>query len=294
MTTHLTEDELVLHYYGELTGTDESRTVAHLSACSACHESFRHLQRVLAVVDESALAGPELPVNFERTVWAKLEPNLHDERRGWWSWFVVSPSRLAWAAMVVILVAAAFAVGRVIPRQPTPGELAASAKQIREGILLIDIGDHLDRSQMVLVELASADDQGPVDVSEERTLAEQLLSANRMYRQTAMSTGDTGIANLLDIVHRMRERDHLHRRHRRLLARQRLEFLLLERALDRTQPVRPLRMAHRRQMIEAGRVAEQERGHADRDKTSPPPCLGIFDHPFDRLSEPLLQHRLLA
>jgi len=198
MTTHLTEDELVLHYYGELTGTDESRTVAHLSACSACHESFRHLQRVLAVVDESALAGPELPVNFERTVWAKLEPNLHDERRGWWSWFVVSPSRLAWAAMVVILVAAAFAVGRVIPRQPTPGELAASAKQIREGILLIDIGDHLDRSQMVLVELASADDQGPVDVSEERTLAEQLLSANRMYRQTAMSTGDTGIANLLD------------------------------------------------------------------------------------------------
>ena len=34
----------------------------------------------------------------------------------------------------------------------------ASAEQVRERILLVDLGDHLDRSQMVLVELVSADD----------------------------------------------------------------------------------------------------------------------------------------
>lgn len=204
MNTHLTEDELVLHYYGELHGADESRTAAHLSTCATCHESFRQLQRILAVVDERALAGPELPVNFERTVWAKLEPALKDDRRGWWSQFVWSPGRLAWAAMVVVLVASAFVAGRLIPRGKEAADPnASSAKQIREGILLIDLGDHLDRSQMVLVELASADDHGTVDISEERTRAEQLVSENRLYRQTALSTGDTSIADLLDELERV-------------------------------------------------------------------------------------------
>ena len=82
MTNHLTEDELVLHYYGELTASDEALAAKHLSACSQCHENLRRLQRVLAVVDESALAGPELPEHFERTVWARLEPNLQRSRGG--------------------------------------------------------------------------------------------------------------------------------------------------------------------------------------------------------------------
>ena len=60
----------------------------------------------------------------------------------------------------------------------------------------------------------------------------------------------------------MAERDRLERRRRRLLARQRLELLVLQRALDRAQPVRPLGMARRGEVIEAGGMAEQERGHA--------------------------------
>jgi hypothetical protein len=203
MSTHLTEEELVLHYYGELHGSDESRTVTHLSTCSTCHENFRQLQRVLAVVDERALAGPELPVNFERTVWAKLEPNLTGDARGWWSWLVLSPSRLAWAALVVVLVASAFMAGRFMSRGNLDSGMAASAQQIREGILLIDLSDHLDRSQMVLVELASVEDQGTVDISEERTRAEQLVSANRLYRQAALSTGDTSLADVLDDLERV-------------------------------------------------------------------------------------------
>jgi hypothetical protein len=206
MSTHLTEDELVLHYYGELHGSEESHAVAHLAACSTCHESFRQLQRVLAIVDERALAGPELPVNFERTMWAKLEPSLKSDARGWWSWLVLSPSRLAWAGMVVVLVVGAFAAGRFLPRGKTgPGTTPTvmSADKIREGILLIDLGDHLDRSQMVLVELASVEDHGTVDISEERTRAEQLVNANRLYRQTALSAGDTSLADVLDDLERV-------------------------------------------------------------------------------------------
>ena len=75
---------------------------------------------------------------------------------------------------------------------------------MRERILLVDLGEHLDRSQMVLVELVSADDSGgSVDISLEQSRAEQLVSANRLYRQTAASTGDAGMASVLDELERV-------------------------------------------------------------------------------------------
>ena len=80
MNTHLTDDDLVLHYYGEMADADETRAVSHLSACADCHASYRRLQRVLAVVDEAAVAAPELPAHFARTVWARLEPELRRHR----------------------------------------------------------------------------------------------------------------------------------------------------------------------------------------------------------------------
>lgn len=198
---HLSEDDLVLHYYGEMTSNEETRAAAHLMSCPACHENLRRLQRVLAVVDESAVSGPELPEHFERTVWARLEPNLHRAGGGWLSWFILSPSRLAWVATVVVLVGAAFMAGRLLPRSENP--TATAAHDLRERILLVDLGDHLDRSQMVLVELVSADGDGAVDISGERARAEQLVSANRLYRQTALANGDNGIVDLLDELERV-------------------------------------------------------------------------------------------
>ena len=56
---------------------------------------------------------------------------------------------------------------------------------------------------MVLVELVSAGDENPVDISGERARAEQLVAANRLYRQTAVATGDAGIADLLDELERV-------------------------------------------------------------------------------------------
>jgi hypothetical protein len=201
MNIHLTEDDLVLHYYGEMTTGEETRVAAHLTSCKDCHENLRRLQRVLAVVDESAVAGPELPEHFERTVWARLEPDLRGARGGWASWLAFSPGRLAWVATIVLLVGAAFMAGRLLPHSENGA--ATPVNQLRERILLVDLGEHLERSQMVLVELVSAGDGNPVDISGERARAEQLVSANRLYRQTAVATGDTGIADLLDELERV-------------------------------------------------------------------------------------------
>jgi hypothetical protein len=199
MQTHLTDDELVLHYYGELGAAEEGLATTHLAGCARCHEGYRRLQSVLAAVDETASAAPELPAHFERTVWARLEPELRTGRH-WFSWVVVSPTRLAWAAAIVVLVSASFLAGRFLPREveDRPAEAWASSAQIRDRILLVDLSDHLDRSQLVLLELVGAETDGSMDFSGERARAEQLLAANRLYRQTAATSGNGDIAQFLD------------------------------------------------------------------------------------------------
>jgi anti-sigma factor RsiW len=191
MQTHLTEDELVLHYYGEMSADEERRAAAHLQDCRECHAELRTLQRVLAVVEERAVSDIELPAHFERTVWARLEPNLRPDRPTLLSWLVLSPARLAWAAVVLVLVTAAFVAGRLSPGSVAPaGETTATAAQLRERVLLIDLAEHLDRSETMLVELASAGSDEGIDLSRERARAGQLVADNRLYRQTAAASGD--------------------------------------------------------------------------------------------------------
>jgi hypothetical protein len=206
MTTsiHLNDDDLVLHYYGEMGRADEARAESHLGACRECRENYARLQRVMAFVDSAPAV--DAPAGFERTAWARLEPALNLPRRGWLP-SLLSPAYLAFAAGIILLVGAAFMTGRLMPRAPagTPAQAATqAADKVRERILLVDLGEHLDRSQMVLVELVSAgDDKGNVDISTERARAEQLVAANRLYRQAAMSTGDAAVASLLDDLERV-------------------------------------------------------------------------------------------
>jgi hypothetical protein len=197
---HLNEADFVLHYYGELSGTDEDRVSEHLAGCAQCRHALTRLQRVLGAIDESAVA-PDVAANLERTVWARLEPNLRRERRSWFSW-MLSPAPLALAAVVLVLVAGSFYAGRLTLRDEATLPAAASADRIRERLLLMALSEHLDRSEMVLVELASADAAGLLDITDERRRAEQLLAANRLYRGTAATTGDSALNDLLDELER--------------------------------------------------------------------------------------------
>jgi hypothetical protein len=75
---------------------------------------------------------------------------------------------------------------------------------VRERVLLVAVGDHLDRSQMVLAELSNAPDgKGKIDISSEQQIAQDLIDDNRLYRQTARSTGDTAVASVLDDLERV-------------------------------------------------------------------------------------------
>ena len=195
---HLNEDDLVLHYYGELDTAAASHAEAHLRTCTDCRGSFSRLERVMATVD--ALPEPVLPEGFERTVWARLEPALAPPQRGWRSWFALSPAPVALAAAIVMLVAAAFFAGRLTQAPAT--STVATAEETRERVLLSDVGEHLDRSLMMLVDLVSAD-PAEIDMRTERARAEELVSANRLYRQAAAASGEARIQELLDELERV-------------------------------------------------------------------------------------------
>jgi hypothetical protein len=103
------------------------------------------------------------------------------------------------------LLLGAFFAGSLWQRRS--GQAAATnrnANQIRERILLVTVGDHLERSQMVLAEIENEpDSDGRLDISRERQIAEDLLDDNRLFRVTARTTGDNSMASVLDDLERV-------------------------------------------------------------------------------------------
>ena len=198
--THLNEDDLVLHYYGELDAGGETRAATHLADCGACRGSYATLQRVLAAVDATVV--PEPREGFERIVWARLQPDLAPPAPRRMSWLAWAPMRAGWAAAVALLVIGAFFAGRGWRHDAAPAPGIANVP-VRERVLLADLSEHLDRSQAMLVELVSAGGDGAVDISTERDRAEQLVESNRLYRQAAEINGDRTLASLLDELERV-------------------------------------------------------------------------------------------
>jgi hypothetical protein len=108
------------------------------------------------------------------------------------------------AAAMAVLTIGAFLAGRSW-QKPAPRQMAAIDGSTRERILLVAVGDHLERSEMVLVELANAGAPaaGRLDISNEQRTAEDLLESNRLYRQTAATNGDVATAALLEELERV-------------------------------------------------------------------------------------------
>jgi hypothetical protein len=199
---HPSEDDLVLYHYRESGRAGEIE--AHLGTCESCRSSYRALTGVLAAVESTPV--PEPDEAFEARMWHRLEPALADAAGpGWTSIF--RPARLAFAGAVGALVVAAFLVGRHYPPAPAtpapPTAAAASHEPARDRILLVAVGDHLERSQIALVELVNAQAQDEMDISTEQRRARDLVAANRLYRQAAAREGEAVVASVLDDLERV-------------------------------------------------------------------------------------------
>jgi hypothetical protein len=191
MMNHPTEEQFVLYYYGEAAEIED-----HVAGCEACRAQYQALQRVLNSVDSFPV--PERAPDYESRVWAAVEKRM--EKRSLWLSF--GWRTMFAAAAMALLVIGAFFAGRGW-HKTAPVQMADSG--VRERVLLVAVGDHLERSQMVLVELANAGTPaaGRLDISYEQQTAEDLLESNRLYRQTAATNGDVATAALLEELERV-------------------------------------------------------------------------------------------
>jgi hypothetical protein len=192
---HLSEEQLILHYYGE--SEDAITDELHLNQCEECRAMYGSLQRALNTVD--GLVVPERRPDYADQVWKSIERDVASARRARWP--LQAPWRWAAAVSFASLLAVAFLVGRHYPVTP-PTVSVATETQTGEGVLMVAVGDYLERSQGVLVELANASPRGTLDISAEQSRAEDLVSENRLYRQTALYTGQASVANVLEELER--------------------------------------------------------------------------------------------
>jgi hypothetical protein len=193
--SHSSDDELVLLHYGEETGPD---TEAHVRACADCRERLRGLSTTLALARSPEV--PEPGEGFEARVWARLQPRLalpEPAARFRLLRHTAWP-RAAGLAALAAAVVVAFLLGREFPSRPQP-----LSPEVRERVLLVAVGDHLERSRIVLVELANAPGGEGINVSSQRAFADELVSANRLYRQTALRSGEPALAVLLEELERV-------------------------------------------------------------------------------------------
>ena len=199
---HLSEDELILHSYGEIDRADRARVDEHLASCEECQHAKEKLARVMAMVDTASAV--EAPEGFERIAWARLEPALDStSKRSLRSlfWF----PQWALAGGIAALLVAAFWAGRltsVDPARPvTPPAMVAAVEPGR--VLQSAVGDHLDRSQMILVELVNADTDYADVLAGEQARAGDLVAANRLILQSALQSGDGQVVDILEDLERV-------------------------------------------------------------------------------------------
>jgi hypothetical protein len=196
---HLNEAELIEHYYDE--STSPADCDRHLKACPACAKHYADLRRDLDGV--KPLVPPARGEDYGEQVWQSIRGLLPVYQKPDWSWSWIRLWRpLGWAAACALLIAVAFVAGRQWERKQTTSVAVAPDPQARQRVVVVVLGDHLDRSERLLVELnhAGRDDMSAMPL---RSEARELLANNRLVRQSAIQAGDLNVEASLDRLERL-------------------------------------------------------------------------------------------
>lgn len=202
---HTTEEELFAYREGEMKG--RVTIAAHLRECGECRGELERMEEVFHALD--AMPVPDPGEEYGAKVWRQIADRLPDRRpeRGasWWSGFLV-PRRLMALGAAAALLVLAFWAGRISKPTAGGGDIADAGK-VRERVLIVAVGEHLGKSEMVLMELSNAQPQSGgkklINISTEQKRAENLVEENRLYRQTALNSGDNAMASTLDELERV-------------------------------------------------------------------------------------------
>ncbi len=185
--SHLSQEQLTGAYYGDL----DPESNRHIGQCAECRSNLERLTDLLDSLREYPVPGRGASYGGE--VWTRLLPKLPatKQRYSWLHWWTLVPAAAA-------LLALTFIAG-VLTEQRRQIGIPASA---RERVLLMAMSDHLERSQIVLTQLLNGTPEG-LDWVAERERARDLITENRLLRQTALHSGDAVHAALLDDLERV-------------------------------------------------------------------------------------------
>jgi hypothetical protein len=216
--THPTEEDFIAYREGD--AAKNAAISEHLRECDGCRAVFARIDAELTAMFAAleTLEVPEPGSDYGARVWNELAPkltafrghnaNASEVRMHWWqAWQgLLAPRRFAAFAGVAALVVVAFFAGRVVKHSEVPVANNA-AVNMRERVLLLAVGEHLGRSEMMLMELSNTEatrgNAKLIDISAEQERAADLLAENRLYRETALQQGDGRIANVLDDLERV-------------------------------------------------------------------------------------------
>jgi hypothetical protein len=198
---HTTEEELFAYRDGEMKARDA--IAAHLKECGECRTELERMEVVFQALN--AMPVPDPGEEYGSKVWRQIADRLPEKRANWWEvWFAAR--RLMAVGTATALLALAFFAGRITG--PTKsGDPALDASKVRERVLIVAVGEHLGRSEMILMELSNAQpaESGKklINISTEQKRAEDLVEENRLYRQTALNGGDNAVVSTLNELERV-------------------------------------------------------------------------------------------
>jgi len=203
---HITDEDLVLLFYGEHDDPALAVTVAESETLSARYEALcQELKRA------DAYAPPGRDEDYGAEVWQRISPRLEDRRlarpggfRTWLSSFMQPRFSLAGALALALVALVAFSLGRQsgpeISGQGGPVELvndstfSPSLADIDPNRLLLhSVATHLEQVNRMLTRFVNNSEAGTGEADD----ATDMLVANRLYRRAAQSKGDTKLASFL-------------------------------------------------------------------------------------------------
>jgi hypothetical protein len=194
---HLNEAELIAQYYDESASPADCER--HLKSCAACAKRYADLRRDLDGV--KPIVPPVRDEDYAEQVWLSIRSSLPVYEKPDRSWIRLWRP-LGWAAACALLLAVAFVAGRHWERKQTTPVAVAADPLARQRVVVVVLGDHLDRSERLLVELnhAGSNDLPAIPLRGE---ARELLANNRLVRQSAIRAGDLNVEASLDRLERL-------------------------------------------------------------------------------------------
>lgn len=203
------DDDLVLHHYGD--HPDGAELAAALESSPELQARYQAIRRLLGAIAEPA---PTRGADYGERVWRRLEPHLtraapvastlRPARISRGRWQLLPPrSRWALAATLALALVGAYLLGRTtaLPPPAVPPATAETplgfSEEARQRILLAAVAHHLEQAEVLLVGIANHGPEPAADFQRERARAEELVSANRLYRGAAREAGEHGLVPLL-------------------------------------------------------------------------------------------------